>query len=313
MKDILNHLDQSDPSVRYRLHKDILKSDIKVLETIQHDMIHTGWGHTLMSFQMEDGYWRGYYSPKWISTHYTLQTLRCLNYPKTEMIIYAINRILKEEKCKNGGISPSNTKLWSDCCVNGMFLNIACYFDADEKELESVIDYLVNAQICDGGFNCSFNRHKVVHSAFNSTLCVLEGLYEYEHNGYTYRLEDAKRLRNEAEEFLLSHQLYISDKTGMIIDQRYCSCHFPYYWRYDLLRALEYFTYSKHPYDPRLEKALVWLESINKNNHFKINAHYPGLTYFEMEKVGKESAMITVRALNILNYYNRMKINEKVL
>ena len=99
----------------------------------------------------------------------------------------------------------------------------------------------------------------------------------------------------------------------MIIDQRYCSCHFPYYWRYDLLRALEYFTYSKHPYDPRLEKALVWLESINKNNHFKINAHYPGLTYFEMEKVGKESAMITVRALNILNYYNRMKINEKVL
>jgi hypothetical protein len=32
-----------------------------------------------------------------------------------------------------------------------------------------------------------------------------------------------------------------------------------------------------------------------------------------MEKAGKESAMITVRALNILNYYNRLKINEKVL
>lgn len=103
MKDILNHLDQSDPSVRYRLHRDILKSDIKVLETIHHDMIHTGWGHTLMSFQMEDGYWTGYYSPKWISTHYTLQTLRCLNYPRTQSITYAINRILKKKSVKMEG------------------------------------------------------------------------------------------------------------------------------------------------------------------------------------------------------------------
>lgn len=313
MKDILNDLDHADPSIRYRLHKDLFKSDIKVLESIQNDMTHFGWGQTLMSFQLDDGYWRGYYSPKWTSTHYTLQTLRCLNYPKTQSIMNAISRILKEEKCKDGGISPSNTKLWSDCCVNGMFLNIACYFGANQNALESMIDYLVNAQIEDGGFNCSFNRRKVHHSAFNSTLCVLEGLYEYEYRGYSYRLDEVRRLRHEAEEFLLIHQLYISDKTGMIIDQRYCSCHFPYYWRYDLLRALEYFVESKHPYDNRLEKAIAWLETKHIDYRFKLSAHYPGLTYFEMEKAGKESKMITVRALNILKYYNRLKINENVL
>ncbi len=47
---------QSDPSVQYRYHRDILKSDIKVLETIQQEMIKHGWGHTLMSFQMDDAY-----------------------------------------------------------------------------------------------------------------------------------------------------------------------------------------------------------------------------------------------------------------
>ena len=304
---------QSDPSVQYRYHRDILKSDIKVLETIQQEMLKHGWGHTLMSFQMDDAYWTGYYSPKWISTHYTLQTLRCLNYPKTPTIEQAIKRILNEEKCKDGGISPSRTKLWSDCCVNGMFLNIACYFKSNEKDLVSIIDYLIHAQIEDGGFNCSFNRQHVHHSAFNSTLCVLEGLYEYEIQGYTYRLDDVKRMRCEAEEFLLIHQLYISDKTGKIIDDRYCSLHFPYYWRYDLLRSLEYFVYSKHPYDNRLEKAIDWLNSKHKNYQFKLNSHYSGLTYFEMEKAGKISEMITVRALSVLNYYNRLKINENRL
>lgn len=313
MEEIIEYLEHSDPSVRYRLHRDILKSDIKDLEAIQNDMKHFGWGYTLMSFQMDNSYWYTYYQPKWISTHYTLQTLRCLNYPKTNSIEKAIQRILLEDKCGDGGISPSRTKLWSDCCVNGMFLNFACYYNANAKDLESIIDYLIKAQIKDGGFNCSFYREKVNHSAFNSTLCVIEGLYEYEVQGYKYKIDEVKRMRIEAEEFLLIHQLYISDKTSKIIDDKYCSMHFPYYWRYDLLRALEYFSYSNHPYDGRLEKALVWLESKHKNYRFKLNAQYSGLRYFEMEKAGKESRMITVRAISILNYYNRMKINEKGL
>lgn len=124
MNELFNWLKDSDLSIQFRLEKEILKSTQTVLSKIQTKMLARGWGHDLMSFQKTDGYWEGYYSPKWISTHYTLQTLRCLNYPKTDSIKYAINRILVEEKCK------------------------------------------------DGGSNCSFNRNKVYHSAFNSTLCV---------------------------------------------------------------------------------------------------------------------------------------------
>jgi hypothetical protein len=96
------------------------------------------------------------------------------------------------------------------------------------------------------------------------------------------------------------------DKTGQIIDQRYCSMHFPYYWRYDLLRALEYFAMSDHVYDQRLDKALDWLLSKQKNNRFKLSAQYSGLTYFSMEKAGKESKINTVRALKVLKTFNRL-------
>lgn len=306
MNQLYNWLNNSDPSVKYLYTRDILNASTENLELIQKEMLVSGWGYELMSHQKSDGYWEKYYSPKWISTHYTLQTLRCLNYPRTDSIDYAIRRILKEEKCNDGGISPSNTKLWSDCCVNGMFLTIACYYHANQEDIKSMIDYLVNAQLEDGGFNCRFNRAKVHHSAFNSTLCVLEGLWEYEVQGYKYRLDEVKRMRREAEEFLLIHQLYISDKTGQIIDERYCSMHFPYYWRYDLLRALEYFALSEHAYDQRLDKALDWLLSKQKNNRFKLSAQYSGLTYFSMEKAGKESKINTVRALKVLKAFNRL-------
>lgn len=310
MNELFNWLKDSDPSVQFRLEKDLLNSSHQVLIDIQARMLNQGWGHDLLSFQKIDGYWEGYYSPKWISTHYTLQTLRCLNFPKTESIQIAINRIINEEKCKDGGISPSRLHNESDCCVNGMFLTIACYYHANINELKSMIDYLILAQINDGGFNCSFNRHKVKHSAFNSTLCVIEGLWEYEAQGYTYRIDEVKRIRNEAEEFLLVHQLYISDKTYKIIDERYCSTHFPYYWRYDLLRVLEYFSDSNHPYDKRLENALKWLESKHKEYRWNVNAHYSGLTYLTMEKAGKPSKMITIRALKVLHYFNRLNLES---
>ena len=43
-----------------------------------------------------------------------------------------------------------------------MFLNIACYFKSDEKDLVSIIDYLIHAQI-----------EEIVHSIGNMFITVL--------------------------------------------------------------------------------------------------------------------------------------------
>jgi len=94
MNELFNWLRDSDLSIQYCLEKDLLKSPQTVLSNVQTKMLERGWGYDLLTYQKVDGYWDGYYSPKWISTHYTLQTLRCLNYPKTLSIKFAINRIL---------------------------------------------------------------------------------------------------------------------------------------------------------------------------------------------------------------------------
>jgi len=38
----------------------------------------------------------------------------------------------------------------SDVCVNGMFLNYASYFGANETDLKSIIDFLLSLQMKDG-------------------------------------------------------------------------------------------------------------------------------------------------------------------
>ncbi len=102
-----------------------------------------------------------------------------------------------------------------------MFLNYASYFTAHEEKLKSVIDMLLKELMLDGGFNCRSNRSKAIHSSLHSTLSVLEGLTEYERNGYTYRLKEVKKAINSSKEFILIHQLFISDRTGKVIDKNF--------------------------------------------------------------------------------------------
>jgi hypothetical protein len=134
----------------------------------------------------------------------------------------------------------------------------------------------------------------------------LEGITEYEQNGYQYRLDELKRAQQLSVEFVLMHQLFLSDKTGEIIHKDFLKLSFPCRWRYDILRALDYFQYSKTKWDPRMDPAIeVLLKKRNKNLTWNVNAHHPGQIHFEMEKAGKPSQWNTLRALRVLAWVNR--------
>jgi prenyltransferase beta subunit len=163
---------EGDVSIKYQVYRDILgelKPDIrKRIET-------EGFGKKLLSLQQDNGHWGGgYYHYKWINTHYTLLELRRLEILPNERIMYAINDILDNIKTDDGGITP-NPNIWkfSDVCINGMNLFVFCFFGADEKKLESVIDFILKQQLPDGGFNCNFNypKYGAKHSSLN---CVTD-------------------------------------------------------------------------------------------------------------------------------------------
>ena len=148
----------------------------------------------------------------------------------------------------------------SDVCINGMFLNYACYFKVEETALHSVVDFIISQHMPDGGFNCHSNRQGAVHSSLHTTISILEGIQEYVANGYDYRRIELDRIAVEAREFILQHRLYLSDHTGEIIDKRFLMLSYPSRWRYDILRALDYFRTAKVAYDPRMEPALEVLQ-----------------------------------------------------
>lgn len=105
-------------------------------------------------------------------------------------------------------------------CINGMVLALGAYFgEAKEK----VLDRLLAEQLDDGGWNCW--APPSVRSSFHTTICVLEGLLEYERaQGAVAEVTEA---RARAEEYLLERRMFRSLSTGEVIDRDWTLFSFP--------------------------------------------------------------------------------------
>lgn len=304
--EIMKWLLEGDVSIQYQVHRDLLN---KERPDLRKRIATEGWGATFLSRCNPDGHWgRKYYQPKWTSSHYTLLDLKYLGLmPDHPQARATVHKIVTEEKGPDGGINPSPDIIESDVCLNGMFLNFACYFGVAEETLHSIVDFILSQHMSDGGFNCRFNRPGAVHGSLHSTLSVLEGIAEYENNGYTYRLEEFKKAETAAREFILMHRLYLSDRTGKIIKKEFLRLPYPGRWHYDILKAMDYFQSSKTPWDDRMQPAIeVLLKKRNKNGSWNVQARYPGAVHFEMEQAGKPSRWNTLRALRVINQFRAL-------
>lgn len=300
---VINWLLKGDVSIQYQVFRDLLaveRNDLRV------EIANVGWGRKFLSKRKADGHWGvRFYQPKWTSSHYTLLDLRnlCIA-PDTPEIQESIRFIGIHEKGKDGAINPIGSVQLSDVCVNGMFLNYASYFKADHETLSSVVDFILSQKMPDGGFNCRSNRAGAVHSSLHSTLSVLEGITEYEFNGYKYRLDELTKARKSSVEFILLHQLFLSDRTGKVIHKDFLKLAYPCRWRYDILRALDYLQYAKARWDERMLPAIdVILAKRNKDSTWNLAARHPGQVHFEMEKAGTPSRWNTLRALRVLKHF----------
>lgn len=297
-----------DPSIVYQVHKDLLNV---VREDLRSRISGPGWGKRFLAARNPDGHWgRGFYQPKWTSTHYTLLDLRNLEIsPEILPVKQTVSLVFKTRKCGDGGINPAKTIQNSDVCINGMFLNYASYFGASEEDLRSVVDFLLSEKMPDGGFNCHSNRQGAVHSSLHTTLSVLEGILEYSRNGYRYRISELKEAERNSIDFLLQHRLFRSDRTGKIIDPRMLRLSYPSRWRYDILRALDYFQSAGVHYDGRMEEAIyILLKKQRSDGKWPLQARHPGKSHFEMEVPGEASRWNTLRALRVFKHFDAVSL-----
>jgi hypothetical protein len=302
-KQIILWLLEGDPSIQFQAYRDLLN---KNKPGIRKKIESEGWGFQFLSKRHSNGHWgKSFYQPKWTSTHYTLLDLKNLEIaPGNKAIRESLLLIFKNEKGPDGGIRPIGSHHRSDVCVNGMVLNYASYFGVEEELLISVIDFLLNEKMEDGGFNCRSNTSGAVHSSLHSTLSVLEGIYEYQRKGYNYRLDELSTVKKSSEEFILMHRLYRSDKTGEIIHPNFLNLYYPCRWYYDILKALDYFRLAHVAYDSRMDDAIeVILKKRTTEGLWKPASKHPGQTHFEMEQAGQPSRWNTLRALRVLMHY----------
>ncbi|MFH5834936.1 hypothetical protein ACHAL6_02510 [Proteiniclasticum sp. C24MP] len=301
---VLDFLLSGDPSIAYQTRKYLLEEKAEDLRHLQKETLLTGFGKRFFEAQHEDGsFGQSHYSGKWTSTHYTLLDLRYLEIPEeTEKAQIPSRNVILQHPALDGGIAISSDKR-SDLCVNGMYLNYACYFGVEERLLIPLVDQLLLSILPDGGFNCRYNRKKVQHSSMHTTLCVLEGFLEYSRRGYTHRLKEVETAMEKASEFLLMHHLFRSDRTGEIIDPKFLLLAFPTRWKYDIHRALYYFADAALPYDERMQEALLLLkEKRRKDGTFPRGSSYSGNVHFPLEE-GRRGRFNTLRCLRILKAY----------
>jgi hypothetical protein len=303
---LIEWLLDGDVSIQYQVFRDLLNLD---RPDLKERISNEGWGVKFLALRSDNGHWGSwFYLPKWISSHYTLLDLKNLAISNHQNEIRAtINKILSCNKGFDGGISPVKSLSKSDVCVCGMFLNYASYFGSDENDLKSIVDFILSQQMNDGGFNCHSNWKGAFHSSLHTTLSVIEGILEYSQQGYTYRLKDLQKAEEESQQFILDHKLFQSHRTGETIDKKMLMLSYPSRWRYDILRALDYFQFAGIGFDNRVSDAIeILIKKQRSDKKWPLQAKHSGLVHFDMEAVGQASRWNTLRALRVLNHFGQL-------
>jgi hypothetical protein len=308
---VMQWLLQGDPAIRWQTQRDLLGADEAVVQAERQQIATTGWGAKLLSYQEPSGLWGGgLYSPKWISTTYTMLLLRRLGLdPNHSQAQQACQLLLDKGFYVDGGINFFRSFKHSETCVTGMVLSILAYFNYQDERVAGLVEHLLGQQMADGGWNCESYKG-ASHSSFHTTISVLEGLREYERRWSEPSLTDSQ---NWAVEFLLIHRLFRSHRTSEVVDARMTRFSFPPRWRYDVMRVLDYFQERNVPPDPRMADAIGLLKKKRRpDGTWVLQNKHPGRVYFELEKVGQPSRWNTLRALRIRNWHEAFTPTDKL-
>jgi hypothetical protein len=298
---------EGDPAIRWQAMRDLIGATERTVERERRRVARDGWGASLLARQDPVGTWAGgLYSPKWISTTYTMLMLRDFGLQASNRQARKACALLLDEGLQRDGGINYGWRGRSETCITGMVLSILSYFQYDDDRLDTIVEHLLDQQMPDGGWNCQ-RPLGATHASVHTTISALEGLRFYElHRGRKVRA--VRMAQRRGREFLLAHRLFRSHRTGNIIKPILTRFSFPPRWHYDILRGLDYFQAVNAPRDPRLAEAIDIVRSRQREDgRWLLENSYKGKTYFELERLGAPSRWNTLRALRVLTWWDQGK------
>ncbi|MGL5863043.1 MAG: hypothetical protein ACRCY9_17490 [Phycicoccus sp.] len=308
---VIDWLLDSDPAIRWQVLRDLVDAPRDQVESERSHVATTGWGAALLALQDAEGTWDGgAYRPgwaqedrpffdAWTATHFTLRSLHEFGLdPSAEPARRAIARVRDGVRWEANGAPFFAGE--TEPCINGGVLATGAAFGED---MDALAETLATQALADGGWNCWAEFGASV-SSFHSTLCVLEGLAEWERVGGSSDRVSAARAAGEA--YLLERRLFRRLRDGAVVDPRFTMFSAPSRWYYDVLRALDYLRWARPERDPRLTEAIELVRSKrDENGRWPLENSHQGPTLIEMEGPdGFPSRWNTLRALRVLRWWD---------
>jgi hypothetical protein len=299
---VLQWLLDSDPSIRWQVMRDLTDEPAEVVAAERLRVASQGWGAQLLGQQRPDGNWGDdIATPHWRSNLYTLLRLRDLGLDPTSTQARTAVGLVRDKV--TWGAEFGNSPFFEgevEPCINGGVLALGGYFGQTSDRL---VDRLLGEQLTDGGWNCEAERGSV-RSSFHTTICVLEGLLEYEKaKGATAAVTEA---RVRAQEYLLERRLFRRLSSGEVIEPKWARFTFPTMWHYDVLRGLDYLRRAGVAPDERVAEAVgLVAKRRHPNGRWPLHDPHPDPVHFDMEGgAGQPSRWNTLRALRVLDWYS---------
>jgi hypothetical protein len=289
----------SDPAISWQVMRDLTGESAAVTASMRARIPHEGIGAKILACQGPDGAWHRAGEPDWLPTLFTPLLLRATGVDRDDPAVEsAMSRLEAGFRWAEEFGAKTLFEGELEPCINGGALAVGAYFGRPSQRLAQ---RLVVEQLDDGGWNCDAPRS--TRSSFNTTICVLEGLLEYElATGPSAEIAAA---RGRGEEYLLKRSLFRRLSTGEIADPAFLRLAYPPRYHYDILRALDYFRAAGAEPDLRLAGAVRIIESRRQpDGRWLLDAAYDEALPFALdESVGEPSKWNTLRALRVLRRY----------
>ncbi len=304
---VIEWLLDGDPAIRWQVMSDLQDAPPGDVAAERARVEYEGWGARLLGLEDPDGLWDGgacfpgtYRGGEpgqpWTATMHTLQTLQILGLdPASESARRAIALVAENGRWEHDGQRYFDGEV--EPCINGRTIEAGAYFGVD---VAPIVERILEERLDDGGWNCEAENGSI-RSSIDTTINVLDGLLEFERA--TGGSDDVREARRSGEEYLLERRLFRRKSTAGVVDPAYLEFAFPFYWHYDVLRALDYFRRSGAGPDPRMSEAVDVVRSKRQaDGRWQLDRIHAGRVHFDLEDGGMPSRWNTLRALRVLDW-----------
>ncbi len=294
----LDWLLDSDPAIRWQAMRDLTGSPAEAVAAERAKVATQGWGARLLALRDVDAE-----RPEWDWLR-ALLLLRDMGLdPASDEARRAAAHV---SELTWHGILPQDAA-WHgrpffagevEPCLNGRVVSVGAYFGQDVRV---VVDRLLGEQCSDGGWNCEAENGST-RGSFHTTICVLEGLLEYELA--TGEPGDVRAARVRGQEYLLQRRLLRRLSTGQIIDEAFTRFAYPTGYPYDVLRAADFLRRAGAAPDERSAEAVELIRQRRApDGRWPLDPADNNPLDFDLgEQVGQPSRWNTLRAMRVLRW-----------